>query len=314
MPRLAGLMVSKHALRGFLQKSPKNPKTLLFWDWIYYEAPCCHCEEPATKQSIGGWSHQKLELLADSRYDTDAHFVEGRLMLKYDEFIEKVSEAGFWTPLTNYIDPGIFVYGAETAQCYTGDPETDTTIWPARAAQEKKLAYGYFFNGRPGGYIAPRFYPIFIDAFRPRMTVEERHDSGKFGEYEWKVWNVFHELGGPLSWSQLWQYYRMKDAAERRKLDAALKNLQMTFDIAVSGNLTNVLKNGEPAAYKDGSPITGIGYDKVDNWVPPEWLAMNPRMERREALEAIYRQAEKISSAGDAQKAFRKSLALCRAF
>jgi len=35
---------------------------------------------------------------------------------------------------------------------------------------------------------------------------------------------------------------------------------------------------------------------------------MNPRMEHEEALEIIYLQAEKISNAGDAKKAFNKSL------
>lgn len=231
-------------------------------------------------------------------------------MLKYDEFIEKVNEAGFWTRFTNYINPEIFIYGTESGQNYTGDPETDTTKWNTRAAHEKKLACGYFFNGNPGGFIAPRFYSIFIDAFKPRMTFEERYKSGNVGQYEMKVWNVFNEIDEPISWPQIWQYYGIKDAAERRKLESALKNLQMTFDITVSNTLTGVLKNGDPALYKDGSPITGIGYSKVDNWVPEEWLKMNKRMEHKEALEIIYCQAEKISNAGEAKKAFNKSLKL----
>ena len=139
-------------------------------------------------------------------------------MLKYDEFIEKVNEAGFRNRQTNHINPNIFIYGAEGGQSYTGDPETDTRNWNTRAAQEKKLACGYFFNGDPDGFIAPRFYSIFIDAFRPRMTVEERHESGKLSEYEWKVWNVFNQIEEPISWSQIWQNYRIKDTAERRKL------------------------------------------------------------------------------------------------
>jgi len=101
---------------------------------------------------------------------------------------------------------------------------------------------------------------------------------------------------------------------EKRQLDAALKNLQMTFDIAVICPVSGVLKNGEPALYKNGSPIIGIGYGKVDDWVPPEWFEMNPRMEHDEALKTICRQAEKFTNQKDALKAFRKSLQLYRSY
>ena len=231
-------------------------------------------------------------------------------MLKYDDFIEKVNDAGFLTPFTNYIDPEIFTFACEgnnpKGQNYTGDPETDPTIWAKRAAEEKKLAYGCFFNGKTGGYIAPRFYSLFTDAFRPRMTVEERYKSGKLGEYEWKVWTVLDKNNGSVSWSQIWQYHGIKDEAERRKLDAALKNLQMTFDIAISGCVRGLNKNG--------TDFNFMGYQKSADWVPQEWLAMNTRMEHGEALEIIYRQAEKISSSGDEKKAFAKSLKLYKSF
>lgn len=239
-----------------------------------------------------------LNKLSYDNFDMPKIYVNGKeqIMLKYNEFIEKVNEAGFLTPFTNYIDPEIFKFSWDgcnlNGQAYTGDPETDPTKWSARAAQERKLAYGYFFSGKPGGYIAPRFYSIFIDAFKPRMTVEERHETGKLDEQEWNVWNVFNKTEGPIGWSQIWQYYGIKDTVERRKLDTALKNLQITFDIS----------------------YTGIGYSKVDNWVSAEWMQMNPRMEQEEALEIIYRQAEKISNTGDAKKAFNKSLKLYKSF
>jgi hypothetical protein len=161
-------------------------------------------------------------------------------LLNYIEFIKKINESGFRNRFTNYIDPNIFVFGAEGSQAYTGDPETDSGKWGLRAAHEKKLAYGYFFNGAPDGFIAPRFYSIFIDAFKPRMTVEERYESGKLGIYEWMVWNVFTALEPPVGWSQIWQYHKIKDASERRQLDAALKNLQMSFDVAVNHRMENI--------------------------------------------------------------------------
>jgi len=119
-------------------------------------------------------------------------------MLTYDEFVEKVNEAGFRSRFTNCIDSDIFKFGTGTSQVYTDDPETDAGKWGLRAAQEKKLAYGYFFNGTPGGFIAPHFYSIFVDAFKPRMTIEERYEAGKLGAYEWLVWNIFNLLDEPV--------------------------------------------------------------------------------------------------------------------
>jgi len=215
-----------------------------------------------------------------------------------------VDEAGFWTPFTNYINPEIFKYAHDgcniTGQAYTDNPETDPEQWKTRAPSEKKLAYGFFFGGKPGGYIAPRFYSIFMDTFRPTMTIEERYEAGKLGEYEKKAWDLLVSSGKPLAWSDFRKNLGLEPAVkykdEVRKLDSALKNLQMTFDITVSGTVGH------------------LGCDKVDNWVPQKWLEMNPRMEHEEALEIIYRQAENISTPGNAKKAFSKSLKLYKSF
>ena len=217
-------------------------------------------------------------------------------MLKYNEFVEKVNDAGFWTPYTNYIDQDIFrfAWGDNVdGQTYTNDPETDPKKWITRVVKEKKFAYGYFFNGKPDGYIAPRFVSVFVDAFRPRMTVEERYNAGKISAYEKKVWDLLTEHGGSLDWSDLRKLMGFAPAVqyktEIRKLESALKNLQMTFDLVSRG---------------------GWVCDKLDNWIPSEWMEMNPRLEHEEALEIIYRQAEIITNAGDAKKAFVKSLKL----
>jgi hypothetical protein len=229
-------------------------------------------------------------------------------MLKYDEFIDKVNEAGFWTPFTNYIDQQIFTFHyppekePRVGQSYTGDPDTDPEIWKIRAVKEKKLAYGNFFNGKPGGYIAPRFYSIFVDAFKPRMTFEERYKAGKIGQHELKIWNLLSETKKPMTISQFYSHYKMRAKENGKYLESALKCLQMTFDIAMCGNVVVPLKNGTIQEH--------YGYDKAENWIPAEWMKMNPRMEHEEALEIIYRQAEKISNTNEAKKAFNKSLKL----
>lgn len=224
-------------------------------------------------------------------------------MLTYDNFIEQVNNAGFWTPFTYYISPEIFTYAHGghniTGQAYTDNPDTDTELWKIRAPAEKKLAYGFYFNGKRG-YIAPRFYSIFIDAFRPRMTIAERCETGKLGEYEKAIWDLLISSGKPLSWSDIRKNVGLEPASkyntELRQLESALKSLQMTFDITIDGT------------------VGYLGCTTVDGWIPQEWLDMNPRMEQKEALEAIYRQAEKISITGNARKAFAKSLKLYKSF
>ena len=234
------------------------------------------------------------------------YYRQEKKMLKYNEFIEKVTKAGFWTPYTNYINQETFAFAHDgnnpEGQSYTNGPETDPETWKNRTAQEKNLAYGHFFNGKPGGYIAPRFYSIFIDAFRPRMTVEERFNAGKLGQMEMKIWNLINEKNSPIAISDIYNHYGFRAKEKAREVESAFKCLQMTFDITISGFIEDEYHNGKPNKF--------TGYDKVDNWVPKEWMAMNPRMEHGEALDVIYRQAEKISNAGDAKKAFRQSLKL----
>jgi hypothetical protein len=72
-------------------------------------------------------------------------------MLKYDEFINKVNEYGFWTPYTNYFDQKIFTFHSQDilpriGQCYIGDPDTDPEVWKTRVVKEKKLACGHFLT------------------------------------------------------------------------------------------------------------------------------------------------------------------------
>ena len=225
-------------------------------------------------------------------------------MLKYNDFIQQVDEAGFLTPFTNYIDPEIFKFPYDgqnmMGQAYSNNADTDPELWKMRVSQDKVLAYGYFFNGKPNGYIAPRFYSIFVDAFRPHLTMAERYNTGKLGKYEYDAWNFINQQNKPLSWTDIRRGLNLEPAAKHKtevnRLDTALRNLQMTFDTTIDGTVGH------------------LGCTKVDDWIPIEWWEMNPRMEHEEALEIIYRQAEKISTLGDAKKAFAKSLRLYKSY
>jgi hypothetical protein len=216
-------------------------------------------------------------------------------MPEYDCFIEKVNEAGFYTPFVNYIDSEL-----------NSDIERG---WRIRATQEKKLACGYFFTGKPG-YIAPHYFSIFIDAFRPCIAMEERYADGKLGKYEKAIWDLLCQNNKPLGWHEIRNNLGFKSLEENKveagKAESALKNLQMTLDVCICGGI-DLTHSQTGDVY-----TTVLGYGTVDDWVPTEWMEINPRMEREKALAIIYHQAEKISTPGNAKKAFTKSLKLIK--
>jgi len=218
-------------------------------------------------------------------------------MLSYDLFVKKVEEAGFYTPFVNYIKP------INEGKDLSSDTER---MWRIRVTKERKLACGYFFNGKPG-YIAPRYFSIFIDAFRPLATIEERYEAGKLNTYERDIWDLLSQHNKPLSISDLKNKLCVKGRDEQRMLETSLYNLQTSFDVAICGGVDSLTKSGEFMGQI-------LGYDKIDNCVPVEWMKLNPRMSSDEALEIIYQQAEKISIAGNARKAFNKSLKLLQIY
>ena len=194
------------------------------------------------------------------------------------------------------------------SQWWTNDPDLDPWLWKDRVAEEKKLAYGAFFNGKKG-YIAPSFYSIFMDAFRPKSSMEERYEAGKLGLYEWKFWCLITNENRPIGTHE---YRRMIDIGEKGKnaLDAAVVRLQTTFDITITGNMDMLDKEGNP--YNKA-----VTFDKVDKWIPSQWLSINPPMSHEEAVETIYERLTNVSidlGLVQAEKLFRKSQRLYASF
>ncbi|HEX3075845.1 MAG TPA: hypothetical protein VHQ24_03130 [Lachnospiraceae bacterium] len=221
---------------------------------------------------------------------------------RYEDFVEKVCELGFLMPKDKDIKgfPILEDFVSEN-QWWTNDPDTDPWLWKDRVAEEKKLAYGAFFNGKKG-YISPKFYSIFIDAFRPKTSMEERYESGKLGIYEWKFWCLLTSEDRPVGTHE---YRRLIDTGEKGKnaLDAAVIRLQTTFDVTIAGNMDMLDKDGHP--YNKA-----VALDKVDKWLPPQWLSLNPPMSHNEAVNSIYSRLIEVSKGLDiaqVEKLFRKS-------
>lgn len=223
---------------------------------------------------------------------------------KYNDFVNKVIELGFLFPQDKDTKglPTINDFVSE-GQWWTNDPELDPWLWKDRVAEEKKLAYGSFFNGKKG-YISPQFYSIFLDAFHPRLTMEERWKSGMLGEFEWAFWNLLTNENRPVGTHEYRRMIQIPDNRGKSALDAAVVSLQMTFDVTITGNVDMLDKNGKP--YNKA-----VAFDKVETWVPKEWLSFNPHMKHEEALEIIYSRAQHIGNCLNIErikKIFSKSL------
>ncbi len=221
---------------------------------------------------------------------------------EYEDFVEKVCELGFLMPKDKDIKgfPVLEDFVPES-QWWTNNPDIDPWLWKDRAATEKRLAYGAFFNGKKG-YIAPEFYSVFMDAFRPKVSMAERYEAGKLGLYEWKFWCLLTNENRPIGTHE---YRRMIDTGEKGKnaLDAAVIRLQTTFDITIAGNMDMLDKDGHP--YNKA-----VIYDMADNWIPPLWQSINPPMSHYEAVESIYKRLICVSKGLDtaqAEKLFHKS-------
>ncbi len=228
---------------------------------------------------------------------------------QYEDFVEKVCELGFLMPRDKAIKgfPVLEDFVCES-QWWTNDPDLDPWLWKDRVAEEKKLAYGAFFNGKKG-YIAPDFYSVFMDAFRPKSSIEERYEAGKLGLYEWKIWCLITNENRPIGTHE---YRRMIDTGKKEKnaLDAAVVRLQTTFDITITGNMDMLDQEGNP--YNKA-----VAFDKVDKWIPSQWLSINLPMSHEEAVETIYGRLTDVSKDLDraqVEKLFRKSQKLYASF
>lgn len=201
------------------------------------------------------------------------------LLRKYEDFIKRVEELGFMT-LTNILT-GLPSLSSEAPKdsWHTGNPETDPWCWKDRAAEEKRLAYGCILGGHKG-FVSPRMYSIFYTAYHPEELMEERRESGQISQTIWQLWQLFEEKT-LLSTSDIRKEMGVTRKKGGSKVDKAIQELQQHYYITVAGNRRKTDKYGTPYGW------TSNVYDKVENWVPREWMELNPGLSSMEAREKI---------------------------
>lgn len=230
-------------------------------------------------------------------------------MFAYDDFINKVNELGFIAnskSLTGF--PNTFEYTVDTpgnSQWWTGDPDTDPALWAIRGVKEKKLVYGGFFKGGRG-CISPEWFAVYYRAFHPAVSIAERQERGLLGRYEWQVWQLVEKEGRMLGIHEIRRILGVTPKSGASSADNAINNLCMTCDLVIVGEADMLDKNGRP--YNKS-----IAYDKLENWIPADWIGRSALPDPGQAREKIIRRLEEISKPegrDSAAKLFNKQVKL----
>lgn len=200
-------------------------------------------------------------------------------LLRYEDFIERVNELGFMS-FSNIL-PGLPSLPDETPKenWHTGNPETDPWCWKDKAAEEKQLAFGCILNGHKG-FVSAHMYSLFYTAFHPKEHMEERRASGHISQAVWQLWQLFEE-NALLNTSVIRQAMGVTRKKGGSKVDRAIQELQKYYYITVAGSRRKTDKYGKPYGWPANV------YDKVNNWIPSEWMKLNPSLSSEEAKEKI---------------------------
>lgn len=200
-------------------------------------------------------------------------------LLKYEDFLDRLNSLGFMT-LSDVL-PGFPSLSGETDEenWHTGHSDTDPWVWKDRVAKEKRAAFGCII-GKHKGFVSPDMYSLFYTAFHPYEHMEERRASGIISEEVWKLWQIFEEKT-LLNTSDIRREMGVTLKKGGSKVDKAIEELQQYYYITVAGSRRKIDKYGKEYGWAANV------YDKVENWVPPEWINLNAGMRPDEAREII---------------------------
>lgn len=222
-------------------------------------------------------------------------------LVKYEDFLDRVDELGFMA-FSNIL-PGFPSLAEETPShiWHTGDDESDPWRWKDRAAEDKRIAFGCILGGHKG-FISARMYPVFFKAFHPRIHMEERRAAGQLNQTVWQLWQLF-ETSTLMDTMDIRRHLGVTKKKGAGRVDAAIIELQKTFNITVSGIRQKLDKFGQPYGWRINI------YDKVENWAPEGWLSLNSGMDMEDAREAILDTADAMGKNID-RNALAKKLGL----
>ena len=124
-------------------------------------------------------------------------------------------------------------------------------------------------------------YPYFYALFQPRRSIEESWQEGLISPTLLELWNLFEERS-LLSTDEIRKHMGVTKTT-KTIVDNAIIELQRNYYITVSGSKRKLNKLGQPYGWAANV------YDKVDNWVPTEWMMnledIKPNTARQKIIE-----------------------------
>jgi len=215
------------------------------------------------------------------------------LLTNYEQFLARVEALGFMA-LSN-TPVGLPSLSDETPNhlWHTGDRDSDPWQWKDRAAAEKRLAYGCILGGSKG-FITARFYAAFYTACRHPRAMQDRWLAGELNQTIWQLWQVFQRQGG-LTTGEVRKAMGVSAKSGASRVDTALVQLQKEFGLTVTGSRRKVSKAGKEYGWANNV------YERVERWVPPEWLDPAREMNQAGARAKILDAAQAMDARIDPQ-------------
>ena len=176
----------------------------------------------------------------------------------YEEFVSLLNEKGFML----FSGDGYLSLADVTAPeaWHTGGP-LDPWGWKDRLAQARDGAYAHMFAGR-GGFVSRKWYPLFYVAYWEDL--DESYALGLAPRLALDMWRLFDER-------PVWGRHELRRAlsgrfAKKAEFERALRLLERTMQITISGQVQPLSANGMPMGWQ------AMEYARVDMYLA-DWLS-----------------------------------------
>jgi hypothetical protein len=222
------------------------------------------------------------------------------LLVTYDDLIRYVDKKGILA-FYGKMPAGFTTLEALTLEknWHTGDPDTDPWQWKDRAVSEHKLAFGCVINGYKG-FLSKDMYPLFYNAYREAVSLEERYLDGLVPKMEMDIFRMFLS-GAVLSTADVRSAVQVTKKQGAFEADSALKSLQRQFLISVCGSKRKLSYEGLPYGWPANA------YCLTEIWAK-EWLT-EKHLNREDARTIILDHCE-AQVIGESREKVNKALFL----
>lgn len=199
------------------------------------------------------------------------------MITTYAQFLLSLDDYGF-LPLCGKLPLPTLSALTPPEQWFAPDRESDPWAWRMRACSQKDAAYAHLLFNRPT-LVSPAWHGVFLRAFAPDETIEERYARGACDPLTLRIARLFEDR-------PVWARHDLLGALGRREIktaqfDRALTSLEHTMYITVSGEVPKIARNGMPYGWPSAE------YMRVDCFVPETWPAcsLTPAQAREKIIE-----------------------------